>query len=119
MVLASSRRILFLLAKAEGLIESPDDEFPDLHGFGLSHDNHEWGHEQGLEGVIGQLIPFQEFHCQLAEGVHRKHGHLQVLVTSHLDEEVRQHSPDTVPHQPVTTSTRFPCFFLRDEINEL
>ena len=70
------------------MLHTPDDQLSDLHSFALAHDNHKWFHEVILEAVVGQLIPFQEFHGQLAQAVHRIDGNIQILVTAHVDKEV-------------------------------
>ena len=54
-----------------------------------------------LEGVVCQLVALQELGGQLAQRVHRVHGHLQVAVAAHVHEKVGQHRPDAAPHQPV------------------
>ena len=79
---------------------APYNELADLDSLGLAHDHHQRREEGGLEGVISQLVPLQELHGQLPQRVHRVHGHLQVLVAPYLYEEVCQHRPDAVPHQP-------------------
>ena len=66
----------------------PDDQLSNFHSFALAHDNDKRLHEVILEAVIGQLVPFQKLHCQLAQAVHRIDGNVQVLVTAHIHKEV-------------------------------
>lgn len=66
----------------------PDDELPDFHSLALAHHNHKGFHEVVLEAVVGQLIPFQELHGQLAQAVHSVYGNVQVLMAAHIDKEV-------------------------------
>lgn len=66
----------------------PDDELPDFHSLALAHDNHKGLHEVILEAVVGQLIPFQELHGQLAQAVHSVNGNVQILMAAHIDKEV-------------------------------
>ena len=66
----------------------PDDQLSDFHSFALAHDNHKRLHEVILKAVVGQLVPFQEFHGQLAQAVHGIDGNVQVLVTAHIHKEV-------------------------------
>mmetsp|Transcript_38382 Transcript_38382/g.73545 ORF Transcript_38382/g.73545 Transcript_38382/m.73545 type:complete len:320 (-) Transcript_38382:1661-2620(-) len=82
------------------LAHTPDDELASLHASALAHDHHKRLEEVVLELVVGQLVPLQELHRQLAQAVHRVHGDLQVRVASDSDEVVRQHVPDARPHEP-------------------
>lgn len=68
--------------------DQPDDELSDLHSSALAHDNHKGLHEVILEAVIGQFVPLQELHRQLAQAVHRIDGDVEILVTADIDEEV-------------------------------
>lgn len=66
----------------------PDDELPDLHSLALPHDYHKGLHEVILEAVVGQLIPFQELHGQLAQAVNSIYGNVQVLMAADIHKEV-------------------------------
>ena len=79
---------------------APDDELSDFHGLGLPHDYYQRCHEQRLEGLVCQLIPFKELHGQQTKRVHCINRHLQVLVAADLHKEIGEYSPDAVPNQP-------------------
>ncbi len=76
------------LGSVKNLSLKPDDQLSNFHSFALAHDNHKRLHEVVLEAVIGQLVPFQKLHGQLAQAVHRIDGNVQVLVTAHIHKEV-------------------------------